>query len=239
MKFIVFQGRRKIRSETLVVGEMFVGRHRDSDIHLDDKTVSRRHACITYTGDTVHVEDLGGNGGITINENPVTRARVLAGDRIELGPFTLVLASDELGIGTSLDVDTLRGLKLPQVSSEEETVSLAPDQLQAVRGRQRTLLGAHLVFRSSEGSKEFPMLEVTQTIGFSDECEIRLPGFGLLNRRLAEIAPDGKGWAIVAVSRLVPVSVNGARVVRKHLDDGDMIECKGLKLKFLSAVGKS
>lgn len=239
MKLIIFHGRRKIGSEPLSSGEMIVGRHVDSDVHLDDKTVSRRHARIRWDGEQVHIEDLASSSGITINQNPATRARVLAGDRIEIGPFTLVLASDELGIGTSLDIDTVRGLMPPRSNVEEETVSLGPQELEARRGRQRTLLGPHLVLRSPQGNSEFPMSGTTQTIGFSDDCEIRLPGFAFLNKRLGDIAPDGKGWAVVATSRLVPVSVNGTRVDRKHLEDGDMIEFKGLKLKFLAAVGNA
>lgn len=239
MKLIIFRGRRKVGGVPIDEGETVIGRAADCGVHLDDKVVSRQHAKVTVKGDLVHVEDLGSAGGITINQNPVLRARLLAGDRLEVGPFTLFLASEALGIGTSLDIDTVNDIRPGARELEEDTVHLSTHELEKLRGRQRTLLGAHLLMRSDEGSREFPMTERTQTIGFSDDCEIQIPGFGLVTKRLAEIAPDGKGWAVVAVSRFASVSVNGTKVDRKRLEDGDMIEVRGTKLRYLAALGKS
>ncbi len=241
MKLIIFRGRRKIGGVPIDEGETFIGRASDCGVHLDDKVVSRQHAKITVKGDLVYVEDLGGAGGLTINQKPVVRARFLAGDRLEVGPFTLFLASEALGIATSLDIDTLKDRSASAVAGtmEEETVQLSRAELEKLRGRQRTLLGAHLLIRGDQGSREFPMTDQTQTIGFADDCEIQIPGFGLITKRVAEIAPDGKGWAVVAVSRLAPVIVNGTKVDRKHLEDGDMIEVKGTKLRYVAPVGKS
>ncbi|MCO4772048.1 MAG: FHA domain-containing protein [Deltaproteobacteria bacterium] len=236
MKLIIFRGRRKIGTAPLTKAEMIVGRGADADVQLEDPTVSRQHARLTRKDDLVHIEDLGGAGGITINANPVIRARLLAGDRVEIGPFTLVLASEALGIATSLDVESLADFRAA-ASGDEETVQLSPTELKQLRGRQRTLLGAHLVMRGDQASTEFAMTDRTQVIGFSDDCEIQIPGFSLLGKRVAEIAPDGDGWAVVASSRLTSVTVNGEKIQRHRLSDGDMVEFKGVKMRFVAAVG--
>ena len=81
------------------------------------------------------------------------------------------------------------------------------------------------------------MTDTTQTVGFTDDCEIRLPGSALFAKRVAQVAPDGSGWAIVATSSLAPIKVGGRKIDRKRLVEGDMIEVKGVTLRFRAPVG--
>ncbi len=67
------------------------GRHPDSDIFLDDITVSRRHAEIRRGSDggfTVH--DVGSLNGTYLNRERVEDGELVAGDELQIGKFKLV-----------------------------------------------------------------------------------------------------------------------------------------------------
>lgn len=69
-----------------------VGRHPDSDIFLDDVTVSRHHCRLLVDGERVMVEDSGSTNGTYVNGERMDRAELQAGDEILVGRFDFVLA---------------------------------------------------------------------------------------------------------------------------------------------------
>jgi len=78
------------------------GRHPDSDIFLDDVTVSRRHAEFRLDGNEFQVVDVGSLNGTYVNREPVDSATLANGDEVQIGKFRLVFLigpkqSDELG----------------------------------------------------------------------------------------------------------------------------------------------
>ena len=66
------------------------GRHPDSDIFLDDITVSRRHAEIHRTGDGYLVRDAGSLNGTYLNRERIEEAPLSNGDELQIGKFRLV-----------------------------------------------------------------------------------------------------------------------------------------------------
>ncbi len=69
-----------------------VGRHPDSDIFLDDVTVSRHHCRFLVDGDSVVMEDSGSTNGTYVNGERTDRSELVAGDEILVGRFDFVLA---------------------------------------------------------------------------------------------------------------------------------------------------
>jgi copper oxidase (laccase) domain-containing protein len=69
---------------------MAAGRHPDSDIFLDDITVSRRHAEFRMDNGKFHVVDLGSLNSTYLNHEPVDSAVLANGDEIQIGNFRLV-----------------------------------------------------------------------------------------------------------------------------------------------------
>jgi hypothetical protein len=65
------------------------GRHPDSDIFLDDITVSRRHAIIERDADGFKVRDAGSLNGTYVNRERVDEARLRTGDELQIGRFRL------------------------------------------------------------------------------------------------------------------------------------------------------
>jgi pSer/pThr/pTyr-binding forkhead associated (FHA) protein len=77
-----------------------VGRHPESDIFLDDITVSRRHVEFRREADdaggTFRVHDVGSLNGTYVNGDRVDDAALQNGDEVRIGKFRLIFfASDE------------------------------------------------------------------------------------------------------------------------------------------------
>jgi len=68
-----------------------LGRHPDSEIMLDDITVSRRHAAIERTAEGYVVSDAGSLNGTYVNQERIDRAVLHHGDELQVGKFRLVL----------------------------------------------------------------------------------------------------------------------------------------------------
>jgi hypothetical protein len=66
------------------------GRHPESDIFLDDVTVSRRHAEIVREVDGYRVRDAGSLNGTYLNRERVESALLADGDELQIGTFKLV-----------------------------------------------------------------------------------------------------------------------------------------------------
>jgi pSer/pThr/pTyr-binding forkhead associated (FHA) protein len=66
------------------------GRHPDSDIFLDDVTVSRRHAEFTRVADGYEVTDAGSLNGTYVNREAVESSALANGDEVQIGKFRLV-----------------------------------------------------------------------------------------------------------------------------------------------------
>ena len=67
-----------------------VGRHPESDIFLDDVTVSRRHAEFQRSGDGFLVRDVGSLNGTYLNRERIEDAPLTGGDEVQIGKFRLV-----------------------------------------------------------------------------------------------------------------------------------------------------
>jgi hypothetical protein len=77
------------------------GRHPDSDIFLDDVTVSRRHAEFRREGSGYTVHDVGSLNGTYVNRERIDVAPLSGGDEVQIGKFRLVYltAAVRAGVG--------------------------------------------------------------------------------------------------------------------------------------------
>ena len=75
---------------TLGAGTTTIGRHPDSDIFLDDVTVSRRHAEIVQSDGRFTVTDAGSLNGTYLNRDRIEKADLHNGDELQIGKFRLV-----------------------------------------------------------------------------------------------------------------------------------------------------
>lgn len=68
-----------------------IGRAPDSEIFLDDVTVSRKHAQVLISSPGFFaLKDLGSLNGTYVNDNPVTEISLANGDEIQIGKFHML-----------------------------------------------------------------------------------------------------------------------------------------------------
>jgi len=66
------------------------GRHPESDIFLDDVTVSRRHAEFRRAGGSFRVADVGSLNGTYLNRERIDDNELAGGDEVQIGKFRLL-----------------------------------------------------------------------------------------------------------------------------------------------------
>ena len=94
--------RRRWRSSLVLVGggaegtefpierpQSVLGRGPDVDLLFDDRTLSRQHAAIEFTGRGFRVRDLGSMNGMWVNGKETRVADLASGDRIQIGELAL------------------------------------------------------------------------------------------------------------------------------------------------------
>jgi pSer/pThr/pTyr-binding forkhead associated (FHA) protein len=74
----------------LGIGTTNIGRHPNSDIVLDDITVSRRHAQVVFSDGAYVVRDVGSLNGTYVNQQRTDEMRLYHGDEMQVGKFRLV-----------------------------------------------------------------------------------------------------------------------------------------------------
>ena len=68
-----------------------IGRHPESDVFLDDVTVSRRHAEIERRGQLLEISDAGSLNGTYVNGERIERVALAEGDQLQVGKYRLVV----------------------------------------------------------------------------------------------------------------------------------------------------
>jgi pSer/pThr/pTyr-binding forkhead associated (FHA) protein len=70
--------------------EVHAGRHPDSEIFLDDVTVSRQHAVFHRTGEGFTVSDAGSLNGTYVNRDRIEKVLLKDSDEVQIGKYRLV-----------------------------------------------------------------------------------------------------------------------------------------------------
>jgi hypothetical protein len=86
-------GGRAGESFALEGERLTVGRRPESDIFLDDVTVSRDHALIVRRGTEYHIDDCGSLNGTYVNRRRIDSHRLSDGDELQIGKYKLAFLS--------------------------------------------------------------------------------------------------------------------------------------------------
>jgi hypothetical protein len=86
-------GGRAGESFPLQRDRLTVGRRPDSDIFLDDVTVSRDHAILVRRGSDYYLDDCGSLNGTYVNRRRIESHRLADGDELQIGKYKLAYLS--------------------------------------------------------------------------------------------------------------------------------------------------
>ena len=82
-------GGRVGESFSLERDRMTIGRRPDSDVFLDDVTVSRDHALLVRRNGEFYLDDLGSLNGTYVNRRRIESHRLADGDELQIGKYKL------------------------------------------------------------------------------------------------------------------------------------------------------
>ena len=107
---VVTRGPSEGKSIQLKEGNNTVGRAFDSDLQIDDASVSRSHAMVSVKGEEFTLIDLGSASGTRIGEYSIAGRRVSAGSEIAVGNTRLSLVNVDVTHGAPSSGDTIVGM---------------------------------------------------------------------------------------------------------------------------------
>jgi hypothetical protein len=82
-------GGRTGESFAVDLERMTIGRRPDSNVFLDDVTVSRDHALLVRRGDHFYLDDCGSLNGTYVNRSRIESHRLEEGDEVQIGKYKL------------------------------------------------------------------------------------------------------------------------------------------------------
>jgi hypothetical protein len=86
-------GGRSGESFSLEGDRLSIGRRPESDIFLDDVTVSRDHAVLVRRGSEYFLDDCGSLNGTYVNRSRIESHRLTDGDELQIGKYKLAYFS--------------------------------------------------------------------------------------------------------------------------------------------------
>ena len=91
--YVCYEEQGEMRVVPLAGAWTRIGRSLSADIHLEDQTVSRRHAMIVREGDTIRALDDRSMNGLFLNGERIESATLSDGDELLIGRYRLLLVS--------------------------------------------------------------------------------------------------------------------------------------------------
>jgi predicted component of type VI protein secretion system len=119
----------------LGLGEFAIGRSPECQLSLDDPLVSRKHALLVVSPESVLIKDLGSRNGVVVNGTKIDTSRVLLdGDRIVIGSQEMTIMSRPATVGPQFvrrittGAQTLSSVARPH-SLEPAAIKIHPDAI--------------------------------------------------------------------------------------------------------------
>jgi hypothetical protein len=127
----------------------------------------------------------------------------------------------------------------PAVRGEKETAFLSHGEMRNLRDRVARRRSAHLAFLTKGRRTEVELNEPEHFIGWSTECDIKLPGSKWFFKGAAWITelPNGK-HRIEPDNFVRAIEVRRKRVKSHILRDGDTVRIGGIEMRYHGAVAE-
>jgi pSer/pThr/pTyr-binding forkhead associated (FHA) protein len=196
-----------------------IGRSRECDIFLEDLAVHRKQASVVRTTHGYMLRDDHGSGDSLVNEQSVTTKLLVDGDVLCFGNTRLTFSGNE---GTRpFKLASSRGQERKRLKKlDPDTSSVAKVDLSNIRG--------------AIGSYE--LRDTETTIGRSRECDIFLEDLAVSRLHATlRLLSDGS-YEIEDRRSATGTFVNGMRITRYRLIEGDRVQIGSSSLTFRHKV---
>ncbi|MCP4748405.1 MAG: FHA domain-containing protein [Desulfobacteraceae bacterium] len=205
--------------------EIGIGRNDTNKIFIDDISVSGKHAKVQKNKNDLMLTDLGSTNGTLVNNEKVSRCKLMHQDFISVGNYQLLVDMYET-LSLEAAIGVLKSTSQGQERESEQTVMLN-------HAETANNAPARLVFLSS--GKEYELLTQIVTIGKNKSNDIPIRGLWsfLAGETAAKIERrEGKYLLSYSGGRFKP-KVNGVAVTEPvSLHHNDMIKIGPLKMQL-------
>jgi pSer/pThr/pTyr-binding forkhead associated (FHA) protein len=192
-----------------------IGRSRECDIFLEDLAVHRKQASILRASQGYLLRDDHGSGDSLVNDKPVTTHLLQDGDVLCFGNTRLTFYAHE---GT-------RPFQLPSSRGQERKRLKKPDP------DASTI--AKLDLASARGTiGSYDLNETETTIGRSRECDIFLEDLAVSRLHATIRRLSDNSYEIEDRRSATGTFVNGMRIARYRLMEGDTVQIGSSRLTF-------
>ena len=194
---VVTRGPSEGKSIQLKEGNNTIGRAFDSDLQIEDASVSRSHAMVSVKGEEFTLIDLGSAGGTRIGEYRIAGRRVSEGAEIAVGNTRLRLISVDVAHGAPSSGDTIVG------STSGHSLSLIAQS-------------------GPDAGKSFLLSAAQNVIGRDPTAQVSLSD-PTVSRQHAMVRVDAAATSIADLGSMSGTAVNGEVIKGVRISVGDRI----------------
>jgi len=237
----LYRGGRRISSLEVASRPYLIGREKTCDLVLTEPSSSREHFSLAPHEDGGYaLEDMGSANGTFVNGVREYRTRLEARATIQVGHDLLIFipgeTDDEPDALDELPEWALTTAEMEAAVEEDRaaaTKPVAPAVLRRVQAEARAATRPHLLLRTAEGPKVYPLDAEITTVGLGP---VRVP-VGEPDRTkekvLAEVHRDEADVVRVRAKGLFGrVKVNGESRSKATLEPGDSLGVGGVVLVY-------
>jgi len=218
------------REFVLQEGENVIGRE-DTDVLLEDPSVSRRHALLVLEGGSCWVEDLGSTNGTFVDGQQIAkgeRVELASGAELKLGSIVLTLdlpaaKPEEGGEESAATEEPVEEAPEPETATEEVEEPVESDM---PTEEVETPAAVGRLVTTAEPAQEFPIVPGANRIGRYGDNDIALADDPYVSGEHAEIIADAGEFWLVDVGSTNSTVLNGTKIEpdeRVALSAGDEI----------------
>ena len=99
-------------------GDYVVGRTKSAQIIIADPTVSRRHAKLACTRNSLTIEDFDSSNGTFVNDLPVSKSDLQVGDHVRFGGVACLISASPLDLKTVAETESTHQIPHPRLPGE-------------------------------------------------------------------------------------------------------------------------
>lgn len=239
-KMSLLLGRKTMQVFDIAQTSIVVGRGEDTDILIDNPSMSRRHAEFRQEGEGWVVKDLGSSNGTFIGGERLDGPRAVEeGTEVAFGKFSIVFGK-AVGQDVPAPAAPTPGAPAatrpaaPPVAAAEGTMHIQGHEVQALLKDAERKKRAHLVWEAGGQRGQHYLSEAPAALfGTGELCDVRVP-VGPKHHLLIMNTKDACDVRWLAA--FGAIKVNGQSTKKASLKNGDVVEAKGLKLTFVGDI---
>lgn len=239
-KLTLLLGRRVMQAYDFKQPSIVVGRDEETDVTIDNPSVSRRHAEIRLADEGWVVEDLGSSNGTYLKGHKISGARSIGlGDEIGFGKFSIIfgkaLGEGEVPVAKpSPMADPAPRPRAAPMGRTDGTMHINPHEVKELLKDSDRKKRAHFTWESGgESGTHYLSDQPAVLIGTDDLCDLRVPKGP--KHHVLVMTVDG-GCEARYLAMFGSMTVRGRGVKRSRLRNGDVVEASGLKITFMDDV---